>query len=66
MMNGLHAKVCLGKKIQFQNKIITKIMEIRVYKLFRSTNIKLRQLFHCKTTFQIHAFFLQIHKEMFF
>ena len=45
---------------------MTKIMDIRVYKLYESTNINLRQLFHCNTTFQIHAFFLQIHKEMFF
>ena len=63
MMNGLHAKVCFGKNIQFPNKIITKIMEIRVYKLYESTNIKLRQLFYCKTTFQIHAFFLQIQQR---
>ena len=58
-MNGLHAKVCFGKNIQFPNKIMAKIMEIRVYKLYESTNINLRQQFHCKTTFQIHAFFLQ-------
>ena len=44
-------------------------METRVYKLFRYTKVQILTLdkcFNVKTTSQIHVFFLQIHKEMFF